>query len=231
MTQQKNYQEEFKKLYTGFEDWSRIHFPNMKDMKYLEGNFSLEPYKKKLEFFRYLRNLITHYNEIQGFDMEQMVTINEELLKSFQSMVDEIQLPALRHAIPRESIIYRSFEDSVVDAIHEMVRLNITHMPIIEGDRVVGLFGENSLFRIKSEGKFSIDEHTTFAEIGDYIALKGCELVKSVSEEATIPECIQEFSNAISKGRRLDLLLITKGGSFRDELLGLITTWDVIGMR
>lgn len=58
---EKNNQQIYLQKYKVFEDWAREHFPKMQDMHYLENNYALRDYCKTLEFYRYVRNILTHY--------------------------------------------------------------------------------------------------------------------------------------------------------------------------
>ena len=48
-----------------------------------------------------------------------------------------------------------------------------------------------------------------------------------VWSDATIDDVCKIFSDAMDKGRRLDVLYITNTGTSEGELVGLITVWDI----
>ena len=50
-------------------------------------------------------------------------------------------------------------------------------------------------------------------------------------ETATIEEVREIFSDAISNGRRLDVLYITTTGDQNGDLVGLVSVWDISKLK
>lgn len=82
------------------------------------------------------------------------------------------------------------------------------------------------------EGDLSnIKEITTFFDIRKYITEYSSDgIYDFVWSDATIDDVCKMFSDAVDKGRRLDVLYITNTGTSQGDLVGLITIWDIATM-
>lgn len=224
--------QEFLKAYKNFESWAKDHFPKLTDMNYLENNYSLEGYRNRLSFFRKVRNVMTHDGYIGNTPLDDMLSVSDDMLKEFKSMTEEIKTPAKKLAIKYSDIYAQSLDDNVVQAIKHMNKHTYTHIPILKNKRVIGLFGENSLFEIASSG-FIINNQTCFHDLLKFIEIDKVmrtHLVCTLGEDATLLECKQQFAYAITKRFRRDIILITHNGKIDGQLKGLITIWDLPGM-
>lgn len=223
---EKNNQQIFLQKYKVFEDWAREHFPKMQDMHYLENNYALRDYCKTLEFYRYVRNILTHYGYVGITPVTNMLHITDAMLNEFDTFFAEISEPAINKAVHIENIISHTVNDNVLDAARDMVRRNYTHCPILSNGKIIGLFGENVLFKIICKG-INVNEDTIFSDILDEIDIYKSHFARSITSESTIPECKYKFTRAIEKNERLDILFFTEDGTYQTPLKGLITIWDM----
>lgn len=54
------------------------------------------------------------------------------------------------------------------------------------------------------------------------------ENYKFISMHTSVYQAVETFKDQIGKGKRLEALLITKAGDSSEELLGIITMWDIL---
>lgn len=224
-----NNNEKFLQLYREFESWARDHFEGMgdRDMWYLENNYSLQPYANQLEFYRQVRNLLTHHGEVGNSKVYGMLHITAQMLNKFLKLKEEITRPIIDVAI--KDVISRGLDDNVMDAVMDMNKRNYTHLPVLKDGKMIGLFSENTIFRIVSKGGY-IDDKTSFRDIMEFIDIRKTKLVQYLKPDSNMPECRNKFSYAIDNKHRLDIVFITEDGTADSELLGLITIWDLPGM-
>ena len=119
--------------------------------------------------------------------------------------------------------------DKVLTTISTMREKTYTYVPIMKGRTVWGVFCESTIFSMAGEGDLAlIKENATFFDIRKYILdYSNNGIYDFVWSDATIDDVCKIFSDAMDKGRRLDVLYITNTGTSEGELVGLITVWDI----
>lgn len=55
--------------------------------------------------------------------------------------------------IPKEKIVYTTPDETVKDAVKQMVKKNVGSILVVENDKVVGIFTERDLMRLVAEDK------------------------------------------------------------------------------
>lgn len=199
-------------------------------IRYLSQQRAFSSVATELDYCRELRNLMSHF---PGTD--DSVQPSDRLIELLDQTTQKVQNPprAGQKAIPRERILRANMKDYVLPIMRKMNENVFTHIPIVENDRVVGVFSENTIFSyLADEEIVEIEETTTFSDLSDYLPLNAhkAESFRFVSKKTLMAEVVQLFSEAVEKGDRIGLVLVTENGKPNEKLMGILTAWDMAGI-
>ena len=125
----------------------------------------------------------------------------------------------------------RTLANPVVETITVMRQKVYTHVPIVEGRKIIGIFDENALFCYLADNGIVDLEGLTFIDIRDYIGLTDREMeVFTFHHKLTyLDELQNEFQKQFDRGKRLGVAFITETGKPDEDVISMLTAWDVIG--
>jgi hypothetical protein len=217
----KDYLEHYKTL----EDWA--------DSKYDEGIYEIEkthPSKKiqkEMEFFRKTRNLLTH--NANGEDDKKLITLTDEFKERFEKLCNSLMNGISDIAIPFKDIYKRQLSDKVLPTINVMKERSYSYVPVMNGKKIWGVFGESTVFKlISGEDAHLIQENPEMLKIAKYITEYSSEgSFDFMGRSASIDDIRRKFSDAFADGRRLDVIYITSTGDKNGDLDSLVTIWDI----
>ena len=197
---------------------------------YLIHKTGYEEYANKLDCCREIRNLISHFPKEKGaFPIEpsrEMIAFLDEVIFKLTN-----RPKCIDYAIPFRKIYARGIDDSVVDAMAVMREKVYTHVPIVSGRKVIGMFDENSLFCYLADNGIVDLEGLKFSDIRDYIGLENREMeVFTFHHKYTyLDELQDEFQRQFDKRKRLGVAFITETGKRSEDVIAMLTAWEVIG--
>ena len=207
---------------------------NLESMyKEIENQRPYNAFKKELIIARKTRNIIVHnkYDEYKG-----LIANNIEIINKLKKLIELIKYPPKAietdMVIKYEKICKKSLNDNVIATMKEMKNNIFTHIPIVQNNKVIGVFSENTLFDIFLNGEnIIIDESINFGDINEYLHIENHTLEEFVfkSENATIYDIEKDFENYFSNSKRLGCIFITDNGKNTGNLKGMVTAWDVLG--
>lgn len=198
-------------------------------MEYLRDDDS-EPYRHELNVCREIRNLLSHNADDEG---EPLVEPSEAVLISLQNILEHVSSPkyALDYGTPREKILWAHPNDMVFDVMHRMSKNGFSHVPIMEGGRIIGVFSVGSLFSyLERQGLDALSNRARFEQIHDAFGADrhGAERYRFMPENATIYQVRAAFEERSERNSRLSAVFITKNGSQDEPLIAMLTPWDVL---
>ena len=123
-----------------------------------------------------------------------------------------------------------SMGDCIRPAMREMAEKVFTHVPILEDGRVVGVFSENTLLAYMNTSNIVvISENDTFEKVRDFLPLDRhvSEKFAFVSRGTIATEVVKLFQDSLAQRVRLGMVFVTEHGEPDEELLGIITAWDM----
>lgn len=225
-------QSKFRELFLKFEEETKKK-TNYK-YEYLSDCISelkesgYNPYKKEasfIEFCRRLRNINFHNKN------DNYYLITDDTISKFEKVLDEVLHPIKVSEKATKNIYSNDINDKVLDAMKKMNEKSYTHIPIYDGNSVVGIFSENSLFQyVMEDGIIEINDETTFNDIRQCIDLnKSKEIVKFISENKLYDDVVNDFINEFKHNNRLACVMITHSGKTTEKVIGILTAWDIIG--
>lgn len=214
--------EDFITDFSQFEQWCKDH--NYKDVNDLEN--CLTPYttlRNDIYFFRKIRNFYAHHP-----NADKRLKLTDVYKSDFLALCRMFMAELSEIAIPESEIFKQKLSDPIGPAIKVMKEHVYTHIPIMTGGRVWGVFSESTLFDLAGKGLLSkIDESTRFVDFGSTISYRKNGVYDFVDSNASLEDIRRIFNDAKKEKRKLDVLFITSTGTKDGNLLGMITVWDI----
>lgn len=196
---------------------------------FLERNPSYGHMKEELRYCRNVRNLLSHNPKIEG---EYPVEVSDGMLRFLDKVIKTIEHPKRARDIyvPTNKVLYRTYDDKVLDAMIEMNERNFSKMPILDNGVVVGIFSENTLMSyLVNNKRMEIKDDMTFNELSEYLPLEKHKAhdFLFVGADMMLTEVVAIFDKALDAGKRIGLVLVTNTGKSSEKLLGIISAWEV----
>lgn len=203
--------------------------PEAPAVAFLERNPNYKNMKDELRYCRNVRNLLSHNPKIEG---EYPVEVSNGMIAFLDKVIKTVEHPkrAKDIYVPIDKVLYRTYNDNVLDAMIEMNERNFSKMPILDKGMVVGIFSENTLMSyLVDNKKMEIKDDMTFNDLSGYLPLvkhKAHDFI-FVKEDMLLTEVVAIFDKALEIGKRIGLVLVTKTGNSNEKLLGIISAWEV----
>lgn len=199
-----------------------------KKFKIHEGNslyfvFNEPGYKKFAETFDQLaniRNLFSHTN------MENYITVNDESINSINAIIKFIDSPpkVIENCVLIKDILSATYEDNVLDKIKIIKEKKFNSIPIINNQKLIGLFTENTISdKIISEEIIEVNKNTTFLDFKDYLILDE-DKVAFIPKNMNIFDLYKLHKKNFNSKKFTEFYFITSNGKKDDKLIGMITS-------
>lgn len=186
------------------------------------------PYNKYSDDFDYcskIRNLFSH----RPINIIIVSEYAYKLLERLNNMVEN-PLRAIDICITKNNIYSKSLKDNIKDTIKVMREKTYTHIPIVENNKIVGVFCEKTLFDyISKEEISSLDLINDFNDIKQYLNIANYSTtIKIIKRDLKIDKIIKMFKESFEMSENLECLFITTDGTTKGDIVGLITIWDIL---
>lgn len=189
-----------------------------------------DAWREKMDTCREIRNLMTHTADFGG---EAVVTPAQGVIESLREIYEYLQRPpmAVSYATPYGQLLKASPADPVLPLMRAMSRKGFSHVPVMKGDSMVGVFSVSSVFSNVLEGSGSIAGDMRVRDFGELLSIENhmAEQFAFISDQTTLPEAQALFDRKEKK--RMAALFVTKDGLETGRLMGMITPWDVLRRR
>lgn len=187
---------------------------------------------KELKTFSEMRNLLIH--NPYGANANPLFVPHEYTIGKYEFIKNQILHPkkALSIAIPANLIYTTTLEDNAIEVIQAMNEKVYTHVPVLDRKKMVGVFSENTILSYLSHHKEAIIlKDMKISEFSDFIPLDKhlSEKFEFISRHALLIEVEELFRKNLANRRRIGMVFITNSGKKDEELLGLLTSWDIAG--
>lgn len=196
-----------------------------------EHNKLFKRYNDMLCDMARLRNAIIHNPHKRTID--PIAEPHPEIIKLYEGIRDSVLHPALALtalAVPRKDIFTTTMEASAHFVMKTMNKNSYTHVPVIQGSTLVGIFSENTVFSYLVRNQvFAMDKEIQIREFAEFIPLDNheSEYFEFVPKGATVVDVEELFIEDIKNRKRLSAVFVTETGLAGEEILGLITPWDL----
>ncbi len=192
-------------------------------------------YSAEIQCCAELRNLLAHNPKIGG---SYVAEPSQKTLDFLDFLLNKVQnRPRCKDISVKYKDIYRqTMQGSVQKAMTVMKNHRFSHVPIVENQRLVGVFDKNSIFSyLTNKGVECINNLNalTFADIEQYVSLKHRTDLDFVFARSNmyVDELEDIFERALENGKRISLVFLTATGSKNEPLQGIVTPWDIIGVE
>lgn len=187
-------------------------------------------YRENLRYIREVRNLYSHYPAI---NKDFAVYISEAMMGVIDEVLRTIGDPkkALECSVKRSEMFVASLNDSVMKIAAIMHSNKYSYVPVLEHEKIVGVFSENTLFTFMIEhGIDEISPDSTLEKYADYLPVDkhSTECFQFISRHENLFDIQQRFQNDIKDNSRLACVFVTERGSPSEKILGMITAWDIL---
>ena len=183
---------------------------------------------QELDYIRDVRNLLTHRPRIGEF---YAVEPTDAMLSLLEKLIDRLEHPlsAIRIAVPLEDVLSASLDSPVLDSLEKMYKRAFSHMPILEDGKVVGVFSGSSLMNCVLYKHIMFSGDLKFRDIKDTFTFDQhpSETFRFVSRDTLVSDISDMFDEALQQEERIGMIFVTENGKSDEELLGIITAWDV----
>ncbi len=182
--------------------------------------------------FAQLRNAIVHNPERKK--AHPIAEPHPKIVEQYEEVLNNVLYPikAFSVAIPFEKIYTTSLEDKAKDIMLIMNEKVFTHVPVMENDKMIGVFSENVVFSYLVKNEIAaVDKDIPISEFGEFLPLDKhkSEFFHFVPRITLLVDIQKLFENELEKNRRLGVVFITNSGKQSEKLLGMITAWDIAG--
>ncbi len=183
-----------------------------------------------LKQYARLRNCIVH-DTFSGIE-EPIAVPLPEVVEKYKSILNRFKNPLTAYdiCIHRSKILVASPNSLVMDVIESMDKLLVSRVPIIEDEKVIGVFNGNVLIYYLSRTKRSlISNNTLIKELNEFTNLDSHrkETYDFIDKTLNIYEIEKYFKDRNKDDHKLVALFITSDGTRYGKLLGLLTEWDL----
>ena len=183
---------------------------------------------QELDYIRDVRNLLTHRPRIGEF---YAVEPTDAMLSLLEKLIDRLEHPlsAIRIAVPLEEVLSASLDSPVLDSLEKMYKRAFSHMPILEDGKVAGVFSGSSLLNCVLYKHIRCSGDLKFRDIKDTFTFDQhpSETFRFVSRDTLVSDISDMFDETLQQEERIGMIFVTENGKSDEELLGIITAWDV----
>ena len=177
-----------------------------------------------------IRNSLVH-NPIPSV-AQPLLQPHPQLVETYRKLRDALMNPlkAMSIAIPSQQLFTTTLDANLGKVMKKMDENIFTHVPVIENDKMIGVFSENTLLSYLAEnGEGIITKDMKIGDLKDFLPLKAHngESFVFVARGTPLSEIYQIFNDAIQVRRRIGMVFITQSGKENEKLLGIITAWDL----
>ena len=232
-----NREEHFLDLFKKLEQYLRINYSD-RDYSYTGFITKLYQIKKSKENFiinnnrnfeiiklaAQIRNIVSHNNDI--------LIPSEKFTKDFEEIVNKITKPLTVMQIMNryDELKTCGLKTTIGDVVEMLNKSGFSTIPVIEGEDLIGLFTEKSLYDYLSlRSVKKIDKAMKIEEMIEAIDLNNHprKYFEFVDINRNIYDAYQIFNRDIKQRREMLLLLVTHNGIAGEHLLGIVALRDL----
>lgn len=196
-------------------------------------NSLFKHYKNDLKEFAQLRNAIVHNTHFLGSQIGEIIAEPVDgVIELYEDLLNKVMKPKcardMYRKIDQDSVLTAKLDNTIIEIIKIMYQRKNTCVPIIEKRKLVGVFSENVLLTLIAKKGFIDCNNIKMKDIINYIDIDShhgeyFEFCKINDNYFTIKELFQENNH-----KRLEMIFVTANGKRNEEILGVISAWDVV---
>ncbi len=195
--------------------------------EYINDDDSLH-FREKLDLCREVRNLLSHNPKIDG---ENVIEPSSALTRDLEDIIKHVEKPplAINFGTKSKDIFYANIDQKVFKVMERMERLGYSHVPVLDNGRFVGVFSHGTIFRYMLKSKNAINSSTSLYELKFMYDIKSHKgNYKFAARDVSVAEVRRIFVTVIQKNKRVPAVFITENGRPHEQILAMLTPWDVM---
>ena len=200
-------------------------------MQYLADRESA-PVKDKLNICREVRNLLTHSADERG---EPLIEPSDVLIHDLCQIIEYVKRPplAIHFMTNRSQLLTADLGQRVYEVMRSMEKRGFSHIPVLSKGEFIGVFSIGTVFSfaVRDMGHDGLSPQARIKDFLPWLPIDKhtMECYGFVDEGATYADVKWEFERIKRNEKRLSALFVTKTGTIAEQLMGMITPWDVLG--
>lgn len=186
----------------------------------------IETYYSQINFYRELRNLLTH-NTIND---EAVAQPSDFLIEEMKQVTRKIKYNKVAKDLFLRKVYSIDEEDKLVDVLNFVKNEHYTQFPVFKGNKLVGIITSIGITKFLAD---HIDEDLSSIKetrIKDVLEVEEeQDFFEVIPQDTSIFDIEELFMNRMKEGRTNYVLLIAKNNQVkkREDLVGIITPWDM----
>ncbi|SHG18866.1 CBS domain-containing protein [Ornithinibacillus halophilus] len=188
-------------------------------------NLNLNRYAEDLLEYAELRNAIVHNRIDTDFAIAEP---HNSIVEQIEKIEKSITQPQQVVPVFERKVISFQEDDSLEKVLDTIEQRGFSKFPIYHDNEFRGLISESGITKWLASSKFKSGIDT---KIKDILPFQKDGNYQFINNDTPVIEAVEIFKAQIEKGNRVDALLITKYGSSKEPLLGIITSWDIIAVE
>lgn len=207
------------------------HVSHMKALDIIsKKNELIERNLDELKQYARLRNCLVH-DTVSKFESPIAEPL-PEVVENYKNILNKLRNPLTVYDIctHRSKILVATPNSKVIDVMHSMKELLISRVPILEDDRVIGVFNGNTLIYYLSDTKDClITSNATIDNLMKHVSLNSHrkENFEFIGKKLNVYEAENNFKIKNKDDHKLIAQFITSDGTRKGRLLGILTEWDL----
>jgi CBS domain-containing protein len=204
-----------------------------KTKEFIEKNKRFKFLESNLSYIREVRNLMVHEKiEIDDYPIIPSKDTCNKLIELYSTISKPPRWDSI--AVSKNEIYKCTEKDTVSEVINEMSKNTFTHVPVVKGNVFQWLLSESVYMHwlndLVKNGK-DFDKDICISDLKKY-SEKVNDTYLFLPNKTDVFAIEEEFENKtreVSRNsfKRLGVIFITKDGKKTQEILGLITAWDL----
>jgi CBS domain-containing protein len=178
----------------------------------------------ELHKFRQLRNVLVH-GDIDGHEIAEPSGPAVAEIERIRALLSR---PPRVSSLQKREVLTASGTDPVGPVVRAMVDRSYSQVPVYDRKHFLGLLTLHTVARFLGEHLDKVVRELRESPVRDVLDCAECPDTHTfIPTNTTLTDVLHKFETSDRQGRRLDALLITKGGGPDEKLLGIITVWDL----
>lgn len=189
-----------------------------------------EMFRDRIDLCREIRNLLTHNAALNG---EPVVTPARATLDMLDDIIAYVRRPPLaaNWAVSAERMMTTNMRAPALKVMRAMESKGFSHVPVIENERMMGVFSQSTVFSYICGRGERVDEYTLVGDMARFLPLEkhSSERFAFIPADTSYVDAAAAFTPGPQREKRLAALFITQTGARSEPLIGMITPWDILG--
>jgi predicted transcriptional regulator len=184
-------------------------------------------YKQDLIEFVELRNAIVHKST--GLPIAEP---SNEAVARIVELERKLTNPPMVIDIASKPVYSALVQDNIADVIRTMNAERYAYVPVYDGKLFIGIFSENSLIKwlaATASGERFLIKEQVLNEVKDFFDSQDDKhnTYRFVAQDVDAFTVRDYFTSYLSEKKRLNAVFVTANGSPQEEIIGIVTAWDI----